>query len=482
MSSINERMAKGIVWMVAARLMDRSIGIVSTLILARLLVPGDFGLVAMATALAGILDLLGSFSFDLALIQNPNAERRHYDTVWTFNVLFGIFCGVAMIVLAHPAAHFYNEPRLIPVIYVLSFSYFLGGFGNVGVITFRKELNFRQEFIFVFTRRLVTFIVTISAAFWIRSYWALLLGMTVGRCVNFVMGYTMNSYRPKFNLSAAKELFHFSKWLLINNGLLFILHDGCTFVIGRLFGATGLGIYSISYEISNLPSTELVAPINRVTFPGFSKMNNAVDVGHSYLRLLGMITLLILPVGVGIAAVAEPLVLAALGAKWVTAIPLIAILGLSGAISATQTNNGSVWLAMGRPRLVALVIFIYLTALFPLLYVLLKIYGIVGAGYAYLAAQVVNIPVGMIVTKRLLKFHWADVLKAIWRPVVASPCMYFSVLFMDSHIREMNPWARLSIDSLLGIFVYSLVVLILWNGSSRPSGAETFCLKQAKMI
>src|SRR5665213_554253 len=125
MSSINQRMASGIVWMVAARLMDRSIGMVSTLILARLLVPGDFGLVAMATAIGGLLDLLGAFSFDLALIQNANAERRHYDTVWTFNAIFGVFCGLALVFLAIPAAMFYHEPRLTRVMYVLSISYFI---------------------------------------------------------------------------------------------------------------------------------------------------------------------------------------------------------------------------------------------------------------------------------------------------------------------------------------------------------------------
>jgi len=97
MSHINERMATGIVWMITARLVDRGIGMVSTLLLARLLAPDDFGLVAMATAIGGLLDVLGAFSFDLALIQKKNAERRHYDTVWTLNVIFGLGCTAALL-------------------------------------------------------------------------------------------------------------------------------------------------------------------------------------------------------------------------------------------------------------------------------------------------------------------------------------------------------------------------------------------------
>ena len=167
----------GIAWMVVARLMDRSIGIVSTLILARLLVPGDFGLVAMATAIAGALELLGAFSFDLALIQKQNAEKRHYNTVWTFNVLFGCCCGALLILLAAPAAAFYRESRLPPVMVVLAASVAIAGFTNVGVVNFRKDLHFRNEFKFLFLKRITTFMVTIGFAFVLKSYWALLIGI-----------------------------------------------------------------------------------------------------------------------------------------------------------------------------------------------------------------------------------------------------------------------------------------------------------------
>jgi len=183
MENINSRVGIGIVWMVGARLFDRCIGIVSTLILARLLVPADFGLVAMATAIVAILDLLGAFSFDMALIQNKDAGRKQYDTVWTFNVIFGVSCGLLLIALAGPAAGFYKEPRLTAVMYVLSLSYFLYAFTNVGLVQFRKELDFNKEFYYIFQRRVVTFLITISAAYLLRSYWALLLGMTAGRIV-----------------------------------------------------------------------------------------------------------------------------------------------------------------------------------------------------------------------------------------------------------------------------------------------------------
>ena len=178
------------------------------------------------------------------------------------------------------------------VIYVLAATYVVAGFSNVGVVNFRKDLQFRSELRFMLSRRLVTFVVTVGCAVLLRNYWALVAGIAVGRLASVMISFVMSDYRPSLTLCARRELFHFSKWLLINNALYFMIHSGPNFVIGKLSGASGLGIYSISYEISNLPSTELVAPINRVTFPGFSKMKDLAEMEVAFLRIQGMIGLL----------------------------------------------------------------------------------------------------------------------------------------------------------------------------------------------
>jgi O-antigen/teichoic acid export membrane protein len=473
MSKLNQRMANGIAWMVAARLTDRAIGVVSTLILARLLVPADFGLVAMATAIGGILELMGAFSFDMALIQHRQAERRHYDTVWTFGVIFGCSCALILTLLAAPAAAFYHEPRLQAVVHVLALSYLINAFSNVGVVAFRKELEFGKEFLFILVRRLVTFTITIGLAWWLHSYWALVAGMTAGRLVNVIMSYCMHHYRPRLCLSAAGELFHFSKWLLINNALFFMLHDGATFLIGRIFGAAELGVYTVSYEISNLPSTELVAPINRAAFPAFSKMQDNAQISHAYLGLVGMIALLILPVGVGIAAVAEPLVLTALGAQWASATPLIQLLALHGALAALQGNNGTVWLAMGKPRATTVAAAMFLATLFPALYFCLHRYGIIGAGYAYLLANAATLPYGLWMSQRLLGFSWRAVAAALWRPLAAVTLMYCVVQLVNQAMAGSVPALRLVAGVAAGAACYAGTALALWWLAGRPDGAES---------
>jgi lipopolysaccharide exporter len=217
LQGIGRKMAKGAAWMVLFKLTQRVIGIVSTLILARLLVPADFGLVAMAISVFAVLEIMSSFSFDLALIQNQSAERRHYDTVWTFNVLFALLNAVVMVVLAVPAAAFFVEPRIEWIMYSLALCALISGFDNVGVVAFQKDLELHKEFYFGVAKKLATFAVTIALAFAWKNYWALIAGMIAGRFVGLVMSYWAHPYRPRFSLAAAGELFHFSKWMLVNN-------------------------------------------------------------------------------------------------------------------------------------------------------------------------------------------------------------------------------------------------------------------------
>jgi lipopolysaccharide exporter len=114
-------MAKGAAWMVLFKLLERSIGLFSMLFLARILMPADFGLVSLATATIAILEVLGSFSFDIALIQRKESDRSHYDTAWTFNVIVGVLACLAVFLLAQPAASFYEDSRLKNLLYLLAF-------------------------------------------------------------------------------------------------------------------------------------------------------------------------------------------------------------------------------------------------------------------------------------------------------------------------------------------------------------------------
>ena len=146
MRELNKKIARGIAWMGALKVFMRAISVVSTVILARLLTPTDFGLIAMAMSIIALLELTTAFSFDVPLIQKQQAERGHFDTAWTLNLLFHLLLALLLVALARPAAGFYGEERLTHVIYALAVGFIARGFTNIGIVHFRRNLDFGKRF------------------------------------------------------------------------------------------------------------------------------------------------------------------------------------------------------------------------------------------------------------------------------------------------------------------------------------------------
>jgi lipopolysaccharide exporter len=472
--------------MVLAQVGERSIGLISILILARLLVPADFGLVAMASVIIAFLTLLSAFGFDMALIQNRTAERRHYDTAWTFNVLAGVFTATILLLLSIPASHFFREPRLVAVIMVLALGPLVGGLENIGVVAFRKELTFDREFRFLISKKLAGFFVTVGCAFALRSYWALVAGIVTGRFLGVVLSYLVHPYRPKLSLAAGRELLNFSKWLLLNNFISFFYLRSADFIVGRVAGARALGLYDIAYEISNLPTTELIAPINRAIFPGYAQMSaDHTTLRQGFLKVISVVALLALPAATGIAATAELLVKVALGENWADAAPVIQILAFYGAITALETNTYYVHMALGNVRAFTFLMAMSLIILVPLVIFLTLEAGAVGAATAYLLVAILFFPLYYRAVMRRLGVGTWQLITYMWRPVAAVAAMYLILRQVLSYVTldsVLVNFVQLIGLIALGATSYCVVILGLWHLSGKPSGAERYVLDNIALL
>jgi O-antigen/teichoic acid export membrane protein len=157
-------MARGAAWMVLMRLVIRAAGLVNMVILARLLVPEDFGLIAMAMLVVGAIDIVSEFNFDVVLIKKQAASRADYDTAWTLSIIRGAVVCLLLIAVADPAAELFDEPRLAAVAAVLALSPLLLGLQNIGVVDFRKRLDFRRDFLLMAGAKVVAVVVTVGLA------------------------------------------------------------------------------------------------------------------------------------------------------------------------------------------------------------------------------------------------------------------------------------------------------------------------------
>ena len=255
-----------------------------------------------------------------------------------------------------------------------------------------------------------------------------------------------------------------------------------------MLGSHALGVYTIAYEISNLPTTELVAPINRAVLPGYSKM--ACDIAlmrQGFLNVLSMIALCALPAGIGIAIVADLMVKVVLGSKWQEAVPLIQVLAISGAITALQTNTGSLYMALGKPRYLTFISSVNVFLVFiPLLITLLKLHGVLGIAEAYLCSNLIMWPINYFIVGRLIQLSYLEMCSVIWRPFLACGLMAVGIIYGRDYMNIIYPIdideVRLVLEVVIGAFIYMIGVLLFWVASRFPDGAEKFILRKLNFI
>ena len=469
--------AKGAAWMVLFRLFDRSIGIVSTALLARLLIPADFGLVAMAMSIIALIELATAFSFEIALIQKQDPQREHFDTAWTLNVLVAL-CGAAVTAAAaYPAAAFYGDPRLGPVMLAIGAAWVILGLENIGIVNFRREMNFAAEFRLMASKRVVSFACTVVAAIAFRSYWALVVGMAMGRLTGMTLSYLMHPYRPRFCLTNARDLFSFSGWLLISNIGMVLSTRVPHIWIGRAFGAQTLGAYTVASEIASLAQTELIAPINRAMFPGYSRLvSDPPAFRKTCLDATSTILLIVLPVSVGIAVLAAPFVRLLLGEQWGEAVPIIKVLAIAGAMMALTSNNMAAYQALGRPHLTTATLAVRLVVVAAAMALLYRPYGVLGVAYAELLASSAGMLFSLPFLLSSIHLPLSDYMRALWRPLVASAVMGWVVSqVIDASVPTAHIGAA-AMQMLEGVFAgalaYPIVLALLWFVSGRPDSIE----------
>lgn len=476
MANVGARMATGAAWMVLAKIVERSLGVVSTLVLARLLVPADFGLVAVAMAVVAALELLTGFGFDLALIRDQRATRGHYDTAWTLNVIIGVTIGLLMLALSVPAADFFGDERLTPILAALAVVPVLTGLENIGVVAFRKELDFQREFVFLTAKKVLMILTAVPIAWAVGNYWALVAGMVVGRLAATGLSYAMHPYRPRWAVSHVSDLLGFSKWMFAVNVVNFVKVRYADFVVGRIAGANALGLYSVGSEIASLPTSDLVGPINRAVFPGYSLMGN--DVGQmrqAYLTVTAVVALVALPAGAAIAGMASILVPLLLGPKWLGAIPVMEVFAIIGMITALQANSFSIFLAMGAPRTPALLGGVHALALIVLLPVAVRDHGIEGAAWATLAITVALVPVHYHLLMRLIDCRLRQILGTVWRPALGVGAMFGAFHHTVPAAAPATVFELVTVNAIAiaaAGSAYLATVLALWLLAGRPDGGE----------
>jgi len=466
------RLLSGSLWMIGARWAMRLIGLVSTMILARLLAPEDFGLIAMVMIAYGLFETVSYAGVDLALMRANADSREHFDTAWTIQMIQGVLVALAVVLASPVAASYFSEPRLSTVMPVVAAKAIVDGIQNIGVVHFRKDLDFAREFRFNLYSKLGGFLIVVGAALWWRNYWALVVGSLASSAMTVLFSYTMHPYRPRLTLSRARELWGFSQWLLLSRIGSYLNRKCDAFIVGGVVGTGSMGSYHVAAELATLPSNELVMPIRRALFPNLTRL---VDDRDAFVRTAGdsfsAVAVVCLGVSVLMWALAPEFVAVVLGAKWAAAVPLVQWMAVFGASSSLiLVLEVPLWVA-GRTNLSAAQAWLELALLAPLTLWAVHRAGIEGAAMARAGLSVVMVPAMMAFAVRAGNVRWGLLLGTVWRPLLA--CGAVVLLSPTLALAPTTPplWVLVVRGSALGA-AYVVTLLALWVAAGRPRGFE----------
>ncbi|MGE0745914.1 MAG: oligosaccharide flippase family protein [Rhodospirillales bacterium] len=483
--SLGDRMASGAAWMILLRLADRIIGFVSIAILARILVPADFGIVALAAAVIAMVELFGDLRLETALIRDRRDGRAAMDSAWTLRLLVALALAAAMVAAAPVAAAMLEDGRLTLVVMVLAAATLIDGFENIGTVEFQRRLDFRRDFSYRFWSRILATAVTIAAAIVWRDYWALVAGTVARSAIRVALSYRVHPFRPRPSLAAARALLSFSSWLMVDNLIVGLNRRLSDFIVARWLGVEALAYFSTASELANLATTEIQAPIRRAIYPGFAEMaGDAARLTRGFVESLGVLFAAGAPVAAGIALAAPEIVLVLLGPQWTQTVPLVQILAIAGIVTALRTGSHVVYLALGRPQLNTWLSGSSLAISVPALTVGVWLDGVTGAAWGMVARAAIMLAVDYAILWRLLGVGPGALARAAWRPVGGLVVMALAVAALRDHL----PAASTTLAALpplaacvaAGAAAYVGTVAALWLAAGRPAGAERRALGFAR--
>jgi len=467
--------------MLCMKLTERCFGLISIAFLARLLSPEDFGLVAVASAAYGILTASLSFQFDNALIQKSKIKNDHLNTAWTLNILRGVILTLFLLGLAFAAPYLFEDPRMQPILYVLAILPFAESFTNIGIVYFSKNIEFNKLFNFQITVKFITFIITISAAFYYQSYWALIVGMLSSSILNVILSYFFHPYRPRFCLRQWHELFEFSIWLMATNFITQISMKLDVFVVNKWLGSSVVGFYHVGQEIGTMVYSQVIGPLSKTLFPGFSAIKDEKERHRQlYLKSREALIALGLPFGFGFAVVSETFTATVLGPGWELAAIILAAVAIANILHIFTVGIDGALLSVAKTKtlfyrqLIASIIrpVFLITGLFY--------WGIYGLLVGRFLAAIVMVSVNLHLSAQFFSLSIFSHFRLVWRSILSTALMVAAILvwknyFVTSFSIDLDI-LKLIIEVSLGALIYCSSHFLFWVMSGKPDTVERLSL------
>lgn len=476
------RLMVGGAWMVATRWVLRLLGLVNVVILARLLTPGDFGIVAMAMAFVAIADSIMNLGAESAVIQMGDKGQQFYDAAWTLRIVQNLGLTVVISGLAFLAPAYYGDPRVEAILHVVAITVLVRAFENIGVTAIQQELRFSSTFWQQVISQVVAILVTLTIALVYRSYWALVLGSLARTVMTVFLSFTLFPYRPRLQFSGWGKIWSFSQWYMVNNLGKTLLLRGMSLTLGRVAGPGVLGIYTMAAELAGTAAFEIAMPISRVLYTGMVRLRDDLErYRRAFLRALHGVMLITAPICFGLAAISRELVMVALGQNWVQAIDIMKVMALAGAMRIISLIITDQLVVLGQLRKNAIISWIQAIIILSSAIPVYLHFGLIGVVSVTFTLAAVTLLYLMTMMSRASGIPVLIQLGSFAGPMLAGALMAGAVLALPLAFAAPDI-VMLVAKVAFGGVVYVLLVTLFWLISGKPDGLERTALEKAGAV
>lgn len=321
------------------------------LVLARVLTPEDFGVVALTAIVVLLCDALATAGCSQYIIQKQQVDSHDLNTAWTIDLSLKTALWLVLEISAPLFANYFDDPRITETIRVAAFGLILVSFTNPGIILIRKNLEYNKLIKISVISKLLGFFVTVSMAIIFQSYWAMIFGNIIISVSHTIGSYFIHDFRPRLSLSRFQEQWGFSKWLLMQSILGYSRSQVDKILVAKVFSATDIGVYHVTKTLTEMPGRDIISPALEPLLSAFSKDKyNVKSLSNKVRTAFFVIMMLVIPLSIYIFFFSKTIVDTLLGEKWVAAYEIMKVLSFILIPYAAATIFSSCLLALGRSK------------------------------------------------------------------------------------------------------------------------------------
>lgn len=433
-TSVTTQVFKSASWLAFFQMVSQIFSWTTTIIIARVLSPADYGILEMSFMFAGYAMMFSELGLGAAIIQRKTSTARELSSVFWFAVIVGSLLAGACFLFAYPNSLIFREPRVIPLTQAVSVIFLLSALQIVPLNLLKKELNFKRVGQIQMTSTFFSCAAMIIIVHMGAGVWTLLLGFIIRKIITLVYSFLSVNWAPQwhFNLKETKSYLFFGVTVAAGQSLFYLYDKSDKFFAGRAWSAQILGYYTFALQLAQLPTEKIVVLINQVSFSAFSQLqDDKAGFNKLYLQVVYMTATIVLPLFVGAFLVADELIRVLLTEKWYPIIPLFKYLCLAQIITAINAVNNFVHNARGNPRW-SLICNAALAIAMPVSFYFAVQYGIKAILIPWFTVYMAICIIWIMFTLKKIGIPFSKYVRTINTPIIGSLMMSVAVFFLEN--------------------------------------------------